>query len=212
MRMRYFPINLDLNERRCLVIGGGTVAERKVANLLSAGARVTVISPLVTEVIAKWSKTHMIDFTARVYREGDLQGYRLVFAATSDPKVNRAIVTEARRCGVWINAADDPQNCDFILPSVLSRGDLTITVSTGGQSPALARTLREELEMQFSAEYEQLAKLATEVRNELRQRNVTLPFEIWRDALCGDVRQLLMRGDNAKAKQILLRDLGVTLS
>lgn len=207
--MRYFPINLDLNDRRCLVIGGGTVAERKIANLLDACAKVTVISPLVTEIIAKWSKTHMIDFTPRAYREGDLQGFQVAFAATSDKSVNRAVVAEARRRGVWINAADDPQHCDFILPSVLCRGDLTITVSTGGTSPALARTLREELEMQFSEEYERLAKLAAEVRTELRQQGVNLPFETWRDALCGDVRQLLMRGEDAKARQIFLRDLGV---
>jgi precorrin-2 dehydrogenase/sirohydrochlorin ferrochelatase len=146
--------------RRCLVIGGGTVAERKIAGLLEAGAAVTVISPDISENIVRWSKQNAVNFIARRYRPGDLAGYEIVFVATDDKEVNGAAYVEGRERGVWVNAADDPTHCDFILPSVLRRGDLTVAVSSGGSSPELARTIREELEFYFTGEYELLTKLA----------------------------------------------------
>lgn len=207
--MSYFPIYLDMTRRRCLVIGGGPVAERKIATLLEAGAQVTVISPDVTEIIARWSKQNAIGFSARRYQAGDLAEFELAFVATDDPQVNAWVYREGRSRGVWVNAADDPQHCDFILPSVLRRGDLTVAVSTGGTSPALARTVREELELYFTQEYESLAKLAAEAREELQRRSITVSFETWRRALSGEVRQLLMRGDLARAKSHLLKELGI---
>jgi siroheme synthase-like protein len=123
--------------------------------------------------------------------------------------VNAQVFSDGRRLGVWVNAADDPAHCDFILPSVLRRGDLTVAVSSGGTSPALSRTIREELELYFTEEYELLVELAAEARLELQARRVSVPFETWRRALSGDVRQLLMRGDLTRAKALLLRELGV---
>ena len=207
--MSYFPIFLKLKNRRCLVLGGGVVAERKIAGLLEVGAAVTVISPDVTETIARWSKGTIIELIARRYQSGDLSGYELVFAATGDADVNAAVSEEGRRLGVWVNAADDPTHCDFILPSVLRRGQLTVAVSSGGGSPALARTIREELEMHLSQEYEQLATLAAEARAEAHKRSLSIPFETWRRALSGDVRQYLMRGEVARARSYLLKELGV---
>ena len=209
--MSYFPIFLEMTGRRALVIGGGAVAERKVASLVEAGAQVTVISPDITETIARWSKGKSINQSARRYQPGDLAGYEIVFVATDDKEVNARAYHEGRERGVWVNAADDPAHCDFILPSVLRRGDLTVAVSSGGGSPALARTIREELEIHLSQEYEQLAKLAAEARVELRKRSLNVPFETWRRALSGDVRQLLMRGEVARAKSHLLKELGVAL-
>jgi siroheme synthase-like protein len=209
--MSYFPIFVEMKRRRCLVIGGGAVAERKTAGLLEAGAVVTVVSPDVSETIARWSKEKLIQLTARRYQPGDLAGHELVFVATGDRAVNAAVYGEGRERGVWVNAADDPANCDFILPSVLRRGDLTVAVSSGGGSPALARTIREELEIYLSGEYEQLAKLAAEARTELHKRSLHVPFETWRKALSGDVRQFLMRGELARAKSHLLKELGVAL-
>ena len=197
--------------RRCLVIGGGAVAERKVAGLLQAGATVSVVSPDITEAIARWSKQNSIHFIARRYRPGDLAGFELVVVATDEAEVNAAAFNEGRERGVWVNAADDPAHCDFILPSVLRRGDLTVAVSSGGNSPALARTIREELEFYFTGEYERLTQLAAEVRDELQRRSITVPFETWRKALSGEVRQILMRGDLARARAVLLKDLAVTL-
>lgn len=209
--MGYYPLYLEMNRRRCLVIGGGTVAERKIASLLEAGAEVTVISPDVTETISCWSKDGSIQFHARRYERGDIHGQELVFVATNDGSVNAQVHEDARCQGVWVNAADDPEHCDFILPSVLRRGDLTVAVSSGGNSPALARTIREELETYFTEEYEQLAVLAAEARVELQKRSLSAPFETWRRALSGDVRQLLMRGEIGRAKSHLLKELGVSL-
>jgi len=209
--MGYYPLFLEMNRRRCLVLGGGAVAERKIASLLEAGAEVTVISPDVTEAIARWSKNHSIQFHARDYQYGDINGHELVFIATDDGAVNAQAHQDGKKQGVWINAADDPEHCDFILPSVLRRGDLTVAISSGGNSPALARTIREELESYFTQEYEQLAGLAAEARMELRKRSLSAPFETWRRALSGDVRQFLMRGEVARAKSHLLKELGVSL-
>lgn len=208
--MGYFPIYLDMKGRRCLVIGGGAVAERKIAALLEAGAEITVMSPDMTDIIAGLSKRSAIHFEARPYRHGDLDGFELAFVATDDPEVNADVYREGRGRGVWVNSADDPARCDFILPSVLRRGELTVAVSTGGGSPALARTVREELELYFTEEYESLAKLAMETRQELLSRSITVPFETWRSALSGEVRQILMRGDVARAKRELLKELGVS--
>ena len=209
--MSYFPIYLEMSGRRCLVIGGGAVAERKIAGLIAVGAALTVISPDITETIARWSKEKSVDFIARRYQAGDLADCEIAFVATDEPELSELIFNEGRKLGVWVNAADDPAHCDFILPSVLRRGDLTVAVSTGGTSPALARTIREELELYFTDEYEQLAKLAEEVRVELRAQAINAPFEAWRRALSGEARQLLMRGDVARAKSVVLRELGVTL-
>jgi precorrin-2 dehydrogenase / sirohydrochlorin ferrochelatase len=209
--MSYFPIFLEMKGRPALVIGGGAVAERKIASLLEAGAQVTVISPNITATVAGWSEEESIKLNARRYQAGDLAEYELVFLATDDEEVNAMAHEEGRARGVWVNAADDPAHCDFILPSVLRRGDLTVAVSSSGGSPAFARTIREELEIYLSQEYEELAKLAAEARVELRKRSLNVPFETWRRALTGDVRQFLMRGDLARAKSQLLKELGVAL-
>lgn len=207
--MSYYPIYLDMNGRRCLVIGGGAVAERKIASLLEAGALLTVISPTITDTISRWAKGNSIELLARRYQSSDLAEHEICFVATDDGAVNAQVFNDGRRLGVWVNAADDPAHCDFILPSVLRRGDLTVAVSSGGTSPALSRTIREELELYFTAEYELLVTLAAEARLELHARGNTVPFETWRRALSGEVRQLLMRGDVARAKVLLLRELGV---
>jgi len=207
--MSYYPIYLNMNGRRCLVIGGGVVAERKIAGLLEVGAKPTVISPQITDVIARWAKDHSIELIARRYQSSDLTEHEIAFVATDDGEVNAQVYSDGRRLGVWVNAADDPAHCDFILPSVLRRGDLTVAVSSGGTSPALSRTIREELELYFTGEYELLVRLAAEARAELQARGLSMPFETWRRALSGDVRQLLMRGDVVRAKTVLLRELGV---
>src|SRR5215472_16507592 len=138
-RMGYYSVALDMTGRFTVVIGGGTVAERKVKGLLEAGAAVTVISPSLTAQLARWVKQGRISHVARSYTPGDLAGYELAFVATDDPRVNAAVFRESKKRGLWVNAADDPAHCDFILPSVLRRGELAVAVSTGGSSPALAR-------------------------------------------------------------------------
>jgi siroheme synthase-like protein len=194
--------------RRCLVIGGGAVAERKIASLLEVGAKVTVISPAVTKAIFAWSKDSSIQLKGRCHRSGDLAGYQLVFVATDDADVNDRVYQDGRSLGVWVNAADDPARCDFILPSVLRRGELAVAVSTGGASPAVARAIREELEGYFTEDFAQLVQVAAEVRRELKEKFFSVAAGAWNKALNGKFRRLIHAGKPEQAKEFLLTTFG----
>jgi siroheme synthase-like protein len=207
--MGYYPVFLEMKDRPCVVVGGGTVAERKVEGLLAADAQVTVISPTLTPALAALKKEGRVRHVARPYREGDLEGYELAVAATDDGAPNAEVAAEGRRRRVWVNAVDDPPNCDFILPSVIRRGDIVIAASTGGASPALARRLREELEAFLSEDYGPLAELLQEVRQELRSRGIVVDPEAWQRAIDGRLRALLARHRRAQARAYLLASLGV---
>jgi precorrin-2 dehydrogenase/sirohydrochlorin ferrochelatase len=203
----HYPVFLDISGRRCAVIGGGPVAERKVAGLIEAGARVTVIAPALTRRLAEWARQRAIRHVAREYRRGDLVGHRLVFIATDRDAVSEAVAREARERGTWVNAADDPARCDFILPGVVRRGLLTVAVSSGGSSPALTRAIREELEGYFTKDYVALARIMAGARQELRRRGETATAEAWHRALGGDLRRLLAAGREREAKARLLERL-----
>jgi siroheme synthase-like protein len=144
-----YPIFLDLSGRRCVVVGGGEVANRKARKLLQARARVVVISPEIGADL----ESVAIEVHRRAYREGDLEGAYLVFAATNVREVNAAVTREAKERGVPVNVADKPSEGDFALPSTLRRGRLQVSVSTGGASPTLARRIRGELEEVFGPEW-----------------------------------------------------------
>jgi precorrin-2 dehydrogenase len=144
-----YPIFLDLSGRRCVVVGGGGVANRKARKLLQARARVVVISP---EIGAELESV-AVEVHRRPYREGDLEGAYLAFAATNAREVNAAVAREAKERGVPVNVADTPSEGDFALPSTLRRGRLQVAISTGGASPTLARRIRGELEEAFGPEW-----------------------------------------------------------
>jgi precorrin-2 dehydrogenase len=205
----YYPVALDVQARPCLVVGGGPVAEAKVRGLLAAGARVTVVSPALSERLAFWAKVGRIAHRRREYITSDLDGQQLVFSATDRRDVTLAVAADARQRGVWVNAADDPEYCDFILPSVLRRGRLQVAVSTGGASPALAARVRRDLEGYFTREYEDLVELAAEVRHELRATGRRADASQWRAALDADLRGLLAEGRRGEARARLLDRLGV---
>jgi siroheme synthase-like protein len=207
----YYPVALDLRDRLCLVVGGGPVAEAKVEGLLAAGARVTVVSPELTESLTAWAIDGRIIHRPHRYRPDDLDGQQLVFSASDQREVTEAVAGEARRRGLWVNAADDPAFCDFLLPSVLRRGRLVVAVSTGGASPALAARVRRDLEAYFAPEYEELVELAAEVRAELRSRAHRPGGAAWRDAFDGELIELLGEGRRAEAKARLLDRLGATV-
>jgi len=157
-----YPIFLDLSGRRCVVVGGGEVANRKARKLLQARARVVVISP---EVGAELESVG-IEIHRRPYREGDLEGAYLAFAATNVRGVNAAVAREAKERGVPVNVADSSSEGDFALPSTLRRGRLQVAVSTGGASPTLARRIRDELEEAFQPEWTNIVEeLNTARRN-----------------------------------------------
>ena len=209
--MGYYPVFLEMNGRPCLVVGGGEVAERKVEGLLAAGASVTVLSPQLTPELTALKDDGRIDHIEREYRDGDLRGYEVTIVATDDGAVNEQVAREGKQRRVWVNTVDDPANCDFILPSVIRRGEVVIAASTGGASPALARRLREELEAYLSEDFAPLAELLAEVRQELRARRIAVDRETWQRAIDGELRALLAQRRYGEAKARLLRSLGVEL-
>jgi precorrin-2 dehydrogenase len=204
----YYPIFLEMKDRRCVVIGGGAVAERKVEGLVAVGANVTVISPGITDGLKELLKQGAIRHVAREYRTGDRAGYDLVFVATDNSEINAAVSSESRSLRIWVNSTDDPDHCDFILPAVIRRGDLAVAVSTGGVSPAVTRAIREELDEYFSADYARFVQIAGEVRKELRERSVSLGASAWNRALQGEFRRLIKEGKSVQAKELLLETLG----
>jgi precorrin-2 dehydrogenase/sirohydrochlorin ferrochelatase len=206
--MRYYPICVDMAGRACLVVGGGRVAERKACGLLESGARVTVVSPALTARLESWAREGQISVIRRGYETGDLADQSLVFVATDNGEVNAMVAADARAAGVLINAADDPAHCDFIIPAVLTRGALTVAVSTGGASPALSRAVRDELETHFDREdYASLLEVAAEARARLRERSAPQPWERWRQALDGEVRRLVTAGRLDEARTRLMEGL-----
>ncbi len=165
--MRYYPIHLDIQNRNCLVVGGGGVGTRKVMTLLQCGARVTVVSPEITERLQNLAETARLTLKPRPYRSEDLEGMFLVIGASDDETLNRRISSDAERRNTLCNIADRPEKCNFILPSIVRRDDLVITISTSGKSPALAKKLRKTLERQFGREYGDFLKLMGAVRSKL---------------------------------------------
>jgi precorrin-2 dehydrogenase/sirohydrochlorin ferrochelatase len=165
--MRYYPIQLDVKGRRCLVVGGGGVGTRKVDTLLSCGAQVTVVSREVTDGLRRLSAEGLIRLWERFYAASDLEGVFLVIGATDDEDLNFRISGDAAALNILCNIADRPEKCNFILPAIVQRGDLVLTVSTSGKSPALAKKLRRELEHQFGDEYAVLLRLMGAIRKRL---------------------------------------------
>jgi siroheme synthase-like protein len=207
--MAYYPIFVELKDIPCIVIGGGPEAQRKVEGLLGAEAKVTVVSPELTRPLQKMLAEGEIDCIQREYQEGDIDPFHIVMVATDNGEVNNEISAEGRRKRIWVNAADDIPNCDFILPSVIRRGEITLAASTGGASPALARRLREELQAYLTEEMPALADLLKEVRSDLRSRGITPDAEVWQEAIDEELRVLLAQRKYRQAKARLLSSLGV---
>ena len=204
-----FPVMLDLEGRECLVVGAGVVAARKVAGLLDAGARVTVVSPVLAPAVLDIARDGRLRWWPREYAKGDVTGFALVMVATADEAVNALVAAEARERSIWVNCADDPARCDFILPSVLRRGPLTVAVSTGGASPTVAHMVREELELVLPSDYGALTEVVVDVRRALRDRGIALDAQRWRDALDDELKRLVAAGRSAEARDRLRERLGV---
>ena len=177
-----YPVHLLVHDRPCLVVGAGNIALRKAAGLVEAGASVTVIGPRVHPDFAHLPVT----VEARPYRSGEVADYRLVIACTDDPAINRQVFLEGEERGIWVNSADDPENCAWILPSVTRSGDLTITASTNGRSPAMASWLRRRFQTEFDERYSLLLDLLADVRAEARAHFGTSEVSGWNEALDGN--------------------------
>ncbi len=165
--MKYYPIYLDIKGRACLVVGGGDVATRKVNTLLDCGAKVHVVSPEVTPRLEALAESGDITLKRRPYRPEDLEGMLLVFGATDDATLNLSLSREAMGRNMLCNIADRPEACNFILPSIVNRGDLIIAISTSGTSPAFAKTLRKALEKRFGPEYGEFLHIMGHIRRKL---------------------------------------------
>ncbi len=165
--MRYYPVNLDIKNRHCLVVGGGKVGLRKVKTLIECGAFVTVVSLEVEGELQIMSENKGITIKQRPYRSTDLDGMFLVIGATDNEDLNRRISQDAEEINMLCNIADRPKVCNFILPAIVRRGDLVVTVSTSGKSPAFAKKLKKDLENKFGAEYAEFLYLMGAVRKKL---------------------------------------------
>ncbi|OGO61032.1 MAG: hypothetical protein A2Z36_00265 [Chloroflexi bacterium RBG_19FT_COMBO_48_23] len=206
----YYPISLNVQGKKCLVVGGGNVALRKVQALIEHGADVEIVSPDFCPELNKLAREEAIRVTRRSYKPEDLEDVFVAIAATDDVNTNENVAAEARRLGILVNVVDDPNNSDFIAPSYFRRGDIIVAVSTSGRSPALARKIRSELEKSFQAEYAQLALVADEVRSELKQQGITVSNDAWQKVLdLNSLIELLRRGKNQQAKEIMISKLKI---
>ena len=196
-----YPVNLIIEDRPCLVVGGGAVAARKAQGLLACGGRVHVVAPEIGDEVRALAPPATLE--ARPYRRGEVASYRLVIAATDSPEVNRAVFTDGERAGVWVNGADDPDNCSFTLPSVLRRGALLVTVSTSGRSPAVASWLRARLEAELGPEYETLLELVATERDAMRASGRPTEGVDWRSALDSGMLDMIREGQLVKARERL---------
>ena len=203
--MDYLPIFLNIEDRKCLVVGGGKVAVRKVTLLKRAGAHITVVSPQLCDELRALLEQASVTHVAREFQDEDLHGCVLVIAATDVKAVNRRVSELANAQRIPVNAVDSPDLCSFIMPSIIDRSPVQIAVSTGGASPVLARLLRSRLESFIPAAYGRLAQLVDDYRERVKQR-FTVPDQrryFWENILQGQVAELLFAGHEEKARTAL---------
>ena len=203
----YYPAYLNLAGKMCVIIGGGTVAQGKIAALRDAGARITLISPDATAGIQRAAQRGHVEWVPRKYQSGDLAGAFIAVAATNVWHVNHEIFEEAERLGVLLNVVDDPDLCTFIAPSIVKREPVTLAISTGGASPALARKLRETLADAPALEWADLAEVLARARKEVKQRRTVIDPQRWQCCLTTDLLQMAQSGRQEDALADLLSRL-----
>ena len=208
--MRYYPVYLDIQNRNCLVVGGGSVGTRKVMMLLTCGANVTVVSLAATKKLQELSKNGMIKLKERPFQTADLDDRFLVIGATDNQELNRQIHAEAERRGLLCNIADRPEACNFILPSVVNRGDLIIAISTSGKSPAFAKKMRKHLEKEFGNEYAEFLNLMGAIRKKLlsEDHEPEAHKHLFEELIERDLVQILKEGKTENINSLLFEVLG----
>ena len=198
-----YPVNLLVRGRRVVVVGGGRIAARKIEPLLEAGARITVIAPRVDPEVRGHADASRLELVEREFRPSDLEGAWLALTATDDPAVNAAVHAAGESMRVWVNSADDPANCSFTLMSVIRRGDLVVSVGTGGRSPALAARLRRQLGEEIGPEYATLLDLLSEAREALRSSGRSSEDADWQSVFDGGIVELVRTGRVDEARELL---------
>jgi precorrin-2 dehydrogenase len=198
-----YPVNLIVTGRRCVVVGAGRIAARKIDALLEAGADVLVVAPVVGDEVRAWATGGRLTLAERPFAADDLDGAWLATTATGVAAVDAEVFAagEARR--IWVNAADDPTHCSFTLMSVVRRGDLVVTVGTGGKSPALASWLRARFASELGPEYATLLDVLSEAREEVRAAGRSSEDPDWQGALDSGMLDLIRAGRVDEAKEML---------
>ena len=171
--MGYFPLCVDISNKNCVVVGGGSTAARKIEKLLLFNSKITVIAPEICEEISKMKNIKIIK---RKFEDNDLEGAFIVVGATNDNKINRQISQICRQKNIPVNIVDDPKNCSFYFPSIVRKNNITVAVSTDGEAPIIARFLREKIEKIIDDDLieisENLAECRKKIRNEFQKENV----------------------------------------
>ena len=203
----FYPVFLNLNGRRCVVIGGGQIAEGKVLKLIDSGAKIVVISPDATQNIRDIAGRGDVELNLRKYQTGDLAGAFLVIAATNDRVVNQEIFEEAESLGVLLNAVDDPPRCSFIAPSIVERGPVTLAISTGGASPALARKLRETLAESPALDWADATGVLSKARQVIKEQQVAVDPQRWQCCMTPELLTLARSGREHEALEMLMNGL-----
>jgi siroheme synthase-like protein len=198
-----YPVSLVVAGRRCVVVGGGRIAARKIGALLDAGADVHVVAPEVVAEIGAWADAGRLAVTAREFTDTDLDGAWLVTTATGDPEVDGAVFAAGEARHLWVNSADDPENCSFTLMSVVRSGDVVVTIGTGGRSPALAAWMKDRLVAEIGPEYATLLDVLSEAREELRASGRSSEDVNWRHALDSGMLESIRAGRIEEAKETL---------
>jgi len=211
--MKTYPVFIRLEDRHCLVVGGGAVGARKVLDLLEAGARVTVVSPELTPVLADLAAKGELIHLQGDFQEEQVQGMALVIGATDDMEVNARVSAAAQVRNIWVNIVDQPDLCTFIVPAQVRRGELTLAISTGGASPALARKIREELEELFGPEYGPYLALMQTIRTRVLEARRGDPENavLFKRLVDSPLLPALKRGDQTEVRRILREVLGEVL-
>jgi precorrin-2 dehydrogenase/sirohydrochlorin ferrochelatase len=208
--VRYYPLFLDIRNKKCLVVGGGSVGTRKTETLIRCGAEVTVISKDFSAGFSGLKNTKNPVLFSKDYDSSDLEGMFLVFAATSDRDLNERIRLDAEKQGKLYSIADDPDRSCFIAPSVVERGDLTIAVSTGGQSPALARKLRQDLATLYGPEYDEFLRIMGAFRKRILEKghDPEAHKHLFRQVIDRDVPSMIKEGRNDDVKAVFKEIFG----
>lgn len=203
----YYPVFLSLKGRRCVVVGGGPIAEGKVRNLLKHPCEVVLISPSATKSLSKWAEEGSIVWERREYREGDLEGAFLAIGATGSLEVDTLMAEEAERERVLLNVVDYVPLCMFIAPSIVERGPVTFAISTSGASPALARKLRESMQESELLDYAEIAGLLSKARMEVKRRGLKIPPDRWQGVIDRRLVVAVREGREEEALEDILRKL-----
>jgi siroheme synthase-like protein len=206
-RFPYYPIYIDIEDRNVVIVGGGNVCARKAETMMKYGARVTIVSPQFTAEMEQWARDGALAILRKEYEEKDLDGASMVIASTDDQCVNGRVARDCRRRKIPVNVVDVTHLCEFIVPAIVERGSIQIAVSTGGKSPALARTLKEDLKKFVGPEYDEINQVLGTLRKGAKK---TLPTDVDRKRffdgiLAEGVIEMLREGRRREAYELIAR-------